>query len=171
MVTMLQKSTSMLSYGLFATLFAIFNPLSLAVFLAVSFIVFDAILGYAVSRKFGVKSFQSRRFFRTVFKSLCAIFGILAGGIVDYMIPDFGLPNGIGFSIAKFFCGMVVFSEAVSILEAFKALFPEWYIFGKIGDIIQSKGEKYLNMLLSDPQPINKQRRRKTSTKKVKDAV
>lgn len=132
--------------GILTGLASIFAPVVPIVLTALCFIIVDLIFGYGVSRKFGSKHFESRKFWDTVIKFSITITLIGLGTIVDKFI----LMTYADLILAKIAAGMVIVAELISIMESVRALYPNAVLAKLLSKIIKSKAEKYLEIDMSD---------------------
>ncbi len=143
------------SYQFFSSLLAGFLALLVPAYPALltvfAFIVCDTYYGYKVSKRFGHK-FESGKLWKMCDKITEAFVVISLGIALDKSIfmtyPD-------DLMAVKFASGVICIAEAVSLLEAFRALHPHALLSKLLAKLIKSKAEKYLDVDLSDVIDLN----------------
>lgn len=134
---------------------AFFAPIETAVICAISFILIDAVLGYAVSRKYNHKEIESNKIWKTILKMTEAT--ILIGGAHTI---DMYVVTSINLHAVEFASGIICGTEFWSWLESMIDLNPKnrlWRLISKIiSKVIKAKGEKYLNTDI-DLEQLNKE--------------
>ena len=118
-------------------------PVIITVF---TFIITDAIYGYKVSRKYGHKEIESNKLWKTVHK-FTEVFTLI---VLALLIDKFILLTYDSLTSVKVVAGCVCASEGLSLLESFRALYPQALMSKILSKIIKSKAEKYLDIDLSD---------------------
>ena len=141
----LTSSTLKFRSAIVGAFISFFAPLYLVLCATYFFIIFDWIYGYRVSRKYGYKKIKSSKLKDTVTKLTETTLLISSAHIFDtYIIPTVDL------HAVEVVAGMVCLVEFWSILESFCDLYPKWKLWKILSRVIQSKGEKYLEVELDD---------------------
>ena len=153
----LTSSTLKFRSAIVSAFISFFAPLYLVLCATYFFIIFDWIYGYRVSRKYGHKKIQSSKLKDTGTKLTETTLLISSAHIFDtYIIPTIDL------HAVEVVAGMVCLVEFWSILESFCDLYPKWKLWKILSRVIQSKGEKYLEVELDDILTTKKDDERNT---------
>ena len=150
-------STPKFKSAIVSAFISFFAPLYIVLCATYFFIILDWIYGYRVSRKYGHKKIKSSKLKDTVTKLTETTLLISSAHIFDtYIIPTVDL------HAVEVVAGMVCLVEFWSVLESFCDLYPKWKLWKILSRVIQSKGEKYLEVELDDILTTKKDDKRNT---------
>lgn len=132
--------------GGIGSLASLLAPAVPATLTAYCFITADLYYGYKVSKKYGQKEFESNKFWKTVNKYTEATVLICLALFLDKNI----FMTYQELSAVKVAAGSVCIAEAISLLEALRALHPKSIISKLLSKVIKSKADKYLDVDITD---------------------
>ena len=153
----LTASTLKFRSAVVSAFISFFAPLYIVLCATYFFIILDWIYGYRVSRKYGHKKIKSSKLKDTVTKLTETTLLIASAHVFDsYIVPTIDL------HAVEVVAGMVCLVEFWSLLESFCDLYPKWKLWKILSRVIQSKGEKYLEIELDDILTNKKDDKRNT---------
>lgn len=131
--------------SVFSGMIAFITPVVPIMITVFAFIFADTYYGYKVSKLYGHK-LESRGIWKMINK-ITEVFTVITLGLLldKYIFMDMETMSSV-----KIVAGIVCSAEALSLMEAFRALHPRSLLSKILAKVVKSKAEKYLEVDLSD---------------------